>query len=322
MVANVQHPQYSYVFNFEKVYQVTDNQNQHCHLKILTGFWSQFSEGMDGRKLDIIVLLVHSHLCCFHFWGSSLHEGQVSNRQGIHICNRQSLSFHVLMGFSIPREPFNLRRPLALWSACLAVFSIAGAIRTWTEFLDTYSRGGVYLSTCTPTFITEDRVAGLWTYLFVLSKVLDWLFIHKLLIFVPLSQVMELFDTAFIVLRKQNLIFLHWYHHITVMWMSFFSYIDVSSSCRLFMVMNYTVHSIMYTYYTLRAMRIRVPKVFAVMTTSLQIIQMVFGLMITLTVMQYKANGLGCSVSDEQNKFSFFIYSSYFILFARSYKWL
>ena len=128
---------------------------------------------------------------------------------------------------------------------------------------------------------------------------------------------MELFDTAFIVLRKQKLIFLHWYHHITVMWMSFFSYIDVSSSCRLFMVMNFSVHSMMYTYYTLRAMRIQVPKMFAVMTTSLQIIQMVFGLLITLTVIQYKQNGLGCSVSDEQNKISFFIYTSYFILFAR-----
>ena len=128
---------------------------------------------------------------------------------------------------------------------------------------------------------------------------------------------MELFDTAFIVLRKQKLIFLHWYHHITVMWMSFFSYIDVSSSCRLFMVMNFSVHSMMYTYYTLRAMRIQVPKMFAMMTTSLQIIQMVFGLLITLTVIQYKQNGLGCSVSDEQNKISFFIYTSYFILFAR-----
>jgi len=197
------------------------------------------------------------------------------------------------------RAPFDLRRPLALWSFCLAIFSIAGAIRTWTEFLETFARGGIYQSICTPSFITTDRVAGFWTYLFVLSKV------------------MELFDTAFIVLRKQNLIFLHWYHHITVMWISFYSYISLSSSCRLFMVMNYSVHSIMYTYYTLRAMRIKVPKVFAILTTSLQIIQMVFGLAITLTVLHYKQTGIGCNVGDEQNKFSLFIYLSYFMLFAR-----
>jgi len=87
--------------------------------------------------------------------------------------------------------------------------------------------------------------------------------------------------------------------------------------CRLFMVMNYSVHSIMYTYYTLRAMRIKVPKVFAIVTTSLQIIQMVFGLAITLTVLHYKQTGIGCNVGDEQNKFSLFIYLSYFMLFAR-----
>jgi len=215
-----------------------------------------------------------------------------------------STAFYVAFVFGVQafmkdREPFNLRKPLALWSACLAVFSIAGAMRTWTEFLETFTRGGFYQSLCTPSFITQDRVAGLWTYLFVLSKI------------------MELFDTAFIVLRKQKLIFLHWYHHITVMWMSFFSYIDLSSSCRLFMVMNYSVHSIMYTYYALKAMRVKLPKVLSIFITSCQIIQMIFGLFITITVFQYKNNGYGCSVSDEQNKFSFFIYASYFMLFAK-----
>ena len=202
-------------------------------------------------------------------------------------------------------------------------------MRTWTEFLETFTRGGFYQSLCTPSFITQDRVAGLWTYLFVLSKVkftgcpkdltLKFLecsfwdtqyifaiffksFINDMeTIFLMLKyfsecrlhvfQIMELFDTAFIVLRKQKLIFLHWYHHITVMWMSFFSYIDLSSSCRLFMVMNYSVHSIMYTYYALKAMRVKLPKVLSIFITSCQIIQMIFGLFITITVFQYKNNG-------------------------------
>lgn len=42
-------------------------------------------------------------------------------------------------------------------------------------------------------------MAGFWATMFVLSKV-------------P-----ELGDTIFIVLRKQPLIFLHWYHHATVL---------------------------------------------------------------------------------------------------------
>ena len=192
--------------------------------------------------------------------------------------------------------------PLAVWSCSLAIFSIVGAVRTWTELVEVMARGGIYQAVCTPSFITEDSVAGLWTYLFVLSKV------------------MELFDTAFIVLRKQKLIFLHVYHHITVMWMCFYCYIGLSSSCRLFMVMNYTVHSIMYTYYTLKAMRVKVPRVFAMITTSLQLIQMVLGGVITFMVYNYKVNGISCAVSYQQNRFSALIYFSYFWLFARSVK--
>ena len=55
--------------------------------------------------------------------------------------------------------------------------------------------------------------------------------------------------------------------------------------------MNYSVHSIMYTYYALKAMRVRLPKALSIFITSSQIIQMVFGLFITLTVFQYKNNG-------------------------------
>merc|ERR1719445_1675738 len=83
------------------------------------------------------------------------------------------------------------------------------------------------------------------------------------------------------------------------------------------MVMNYSVHSVMYTYYTLKAMRVKVPRVMAMVTTSLQLLQMVLGGVITALVYSYKTRGVTCGVTYEQNRFSALIYFSYFCLFAR-----
>jgi len=197
------------------------------------------------------------------------------------------------------RTPFNLRSSLAVWSFSLATFSTIGALRTGTEFFQTITKQGLYQSVCSPSFIADDKVAGFWTWMFVLSKL-------------P-----ELVDTAFIVLRKQKLIFLHWYHHVTVLWICWYSYIEFSSTSRWFMVMNYSVHAIMYSYYTLKALKYPVPKVFAMVITSLQLLQMVGGAIINYMAFTYKQNGMNCSVSDNNLKFCFLLYISYFILFAR-----
>lgn len=56
-------------------------------------------------------------------------------------------------------------------------------------------------------------------------------------------------------LRKQKLIFLHWYHHITVLIYCWYSFSQYTAPARWFVVMNFVVHSIMYTYYAFRALR-------------------------------------------------------------------
>ena len=91
---------------------------------------------------------------------------------------------------------FELRLPLILWNVCLAIFSLLGTIRVWPEFIYTFNTHGFVYTVC--DYQCAYGITGFWTFLFVLSKV-------------P-----ELVDTLFIVLRKQELIFLHWYHHATV----------------------------------------------------------------------------------------------------------
>ncbi|EDS38690.1 elongase [Culex quinquefasciatus] len=150
-------------------------------------------------------------------------------------------------------------------------------------------------------FIEHDRVSGFWTWLFVLSKL-------------P-----ELGDTVFIVLRKQPLIFLHWYHHITVLMYSWFSYTEYTASARWFIVMNYCVHSVMYSYYALRALNFKPPRSIAMLITTLQLTQMVVGCAINIWAHGFlQTAGKGsCNISEMNIKLSIAMYFSYFVLFAR-----
>ena len=138
-----------------------------------------------------------------------------------------------------------------------------------------------------------------WAYMFVISKAY------------------ELGDTVFIVLRKQPLIFLHWYHHVSVMIYVWYSYTDHTSPGRWFMVMNYSVHSFMYTYYAARAMRFHVARWVNIFITSIQISQMVMGLVINVTTYRVKTQGgRYCQQSFDNLKYCSLMYLSYFCLFT------
>ncbi|XP_016918774.2 elongation of very long chain fatty acids protein 6-like [Apis cerana] len=197
------------------------------------------------------------------------------------------------------RSRFNLRGPLILWSSLLSLFSIIGIFRTLPEMIHTLTHHGFYHSVCIPSFIEQDVVCGFWSWMFALSKLL------------------EFGDTMFIILRKQKLIFLHWYHHITVLLYSWFSYSEHAASARWFMVLNYFVHSIMYSYYALKAMRYKIPKFISILITILQIVQMIIGCIINIVVYQYLKNEKECNVSHKNIIFGLFIYFTYFILFCK-----
>jgi GNS1/SUR4 family len=70
------------------------------------------------------------------------------------------------------RPPFDLRRPLVMWSVALAVFSIAGAARTVPELVDILRRpgGGWTESICNPSFY-DGKTTAFWAAAFTVSKV-------------------------------------------------------------------------------------------------------------------------------------------------------
>jgi len=64
-------------------------------------------------------------------------------------------------------------------------------------------------------------------------------------------------------------------------------------------------------------MRVRVPKVVAMIITSLQLLQMVVGCAVNYFAFKFKESGRPCAVSDNNLFYSALMYFSYFVLFAR-----
>jgi elongation of very long chain fatty acids protein 6 len=136
------------------------------------------------------------------------------------------------------------------------------------------------------------------------------------------SKSIELIDTAFIVLRKQKLIFLHWYHHAITLIYTWYSFRDLVAYGRWFIAMNYSIHAIMYSYYAFRALRFNIPKAVSIAITSLQLLQMLVGIFVNLVagVELFMGRQATCRVTPENIYFSFLLYFSFFLLFFHYFR--
>lgn len=200
------------------------------------------------------------------------------------------------------RQPFKLNGLLTIWNVALAAMSIWAFLRCVPEFLHILSgKNGFHNSIC--EWKEHNHATAFWSFVLLVSKVF------------------ELGDTAFIVLRKQKLVFLHWYHHVTTLmsWWVMYSYYEPNQLW--YIVMNSFVHSFMYTYYALRAMKIRVFKPIAMFITTIQLLQMVFGVIVnvyTIRTMHYNGTPADCPHRNWFGlKVSFAIYVPYTILFLK-----
>lgn len=103
------------------------------------------------------------------------------------------------------------------------------------------------------------------------------------------------------------------YHHVTVLIFTWYSYWQHIAPARWYIVMNYLVHSTMYSYYAIRASGIRLPKPLAMLITSSQIAQMVMGFYVTY---YSYVNLSSCRMMKDVSLWGMAMYASYFALFA------
>ncbi|KAI1287960.1 Elongation of very long chain fatty acids protein 6 [Halotydeus destructor] len=198
------------------------------------------------------------------------------------------------------KKAYDLRVALILWSSGLSLFSLYGAARVVPELLATLTTSGWKASICNNDFLSDSRIEYVM-YLFAWSKVFEFA------------------DTAFIIFRGKNLIFLHWYHHATALLYAWYGYVDMgrpSSPYRWMASMNYVVHFIMYGYYAISASGYRVPRSLAQAITSLQILQMVVAVVAISHSLLLKASGDDCAVTTGGLWLGLALYGSYAILFT------
>lgn len=192
------------------------------------------------------------------------------------------------------RSAMKIEKYLMIWNASLALFSITGTIRLLPYFLSFVYKFGFIGSICTAQ--PHGGIHTVWFHFFTLSKLV------------------ELIDTLFLVLRKREVVFLHWYHHSTVLIYSWFSYRDEISTGIWFIIVNYFVHSLMYSYYFLKSLKVRIPIVVSKTITTLQLSQMVVGVIVNVIAYNMKSKN-HCHVTYENLYWSFFMYFTYFLLF-------
>ena len=218
---------------------------------------------------------------------------------------------YLIMVFFLPgimeaKAKLRLQPVVIVWNFGLSFFSVCGLVYCVPHLLFGEEAGlftrGFHASVCSHASTYGFGKVGFFVYLFIYSKLA------------------ELLDTLWLVLRKSPVILLHWYHHVTVLLYCWHAYSVRIGTGLWFASMNYTVHAIMYFYFGLtqcgpggRAFA----KKFAMLITSMQLTQMVIGIVVTVASVIYHAYGATCYVSLFNSALGLVMYTSYFILFLQ-----
>lgn len=198
------------------------------------------------------------------------------------------------------RRPGAPKAVLALWNLALAAFSLAGAVRTVPHIYANWRDFGLKWTVCTDPITATWGVGstGLWVQWFVYSKFV------------------ELGDTVFMVLSNKEVPFIHWFHHAATLYFCWHSYVHESSYALYFVVMNYSVHAVMYGYFAGRAADV-VPSWFpASMITVVQIAQMFVGVAVQIAAALLDSRDACPGIHRGSLAVGTLMYGTYLYLFA------
>jgi elongation of very long chain fatty acids protein 6 len=182
---------------------------------------------------------------------------------------------------------------LRCWNLTLAMFSLWGVSNTWRYL------GAIYtLDVCNPPPMLGEEGYAMGAF--------------------ALSKFVELGDTVFLAVRNRKISFLHSYHHSSVLLLTWVLFVSKESIGPVFVGMNYFVHVFLYVYYLAASFpqfskRVRLV---APVVTTLQIVQMIFGVVVCAYAFVRKVKGYTCETSAVNAALALCSYTVYFALFT------
>ncbi|KAF5743910.1 elongation of fatty acids protein [Tripterygium wilfordii] len=213
-------------------------------------------------------------------WSQGETPGSSLNFLTLTILSYLSLTY-LLSHHHIPSIGPHILKPItAVHNLTLLLFSLIMALGcTLSIFSHTPT---IHHFICFPPHTPPSGPLFFWAYIFYLSKILEYI------------------DTLLIILSEsmiRRLTFLHVYHHAMVVIMCYLWLHTSQSMFPLMLVTNASVHVIMYTYYLLCALGVRVRPRWKQLVTDCQILQFFSSIGIMSLVFYYHFNGGsgGCS---------------------------
>ena len=195
------------------------------------------------------------------------------------------------------RPPFDVRVVARVWNIALAVFSICGAFVCVPHLAEQLYRHGFWYCACADVYeLAGYGAPALWAAAF------SW------------SKLFELFDTVLLILKKRPVRTLHWFHHASVVVFVWATWAYENPLALWFGAMNYTVHSVMYSYFALtssnrwRAAALRI----APAITLLQISQFAMGTILNgFATVAFFTPDVGCATKPAILQLSGLMYLLY-----------
>lgn len=209
----------------------------------------------------------------------------------------------LLQLFMRNREPLNVRPILFIHNIILSLLSLYLTLFMGSTVLSYGSLNNKSYYDMFCTFTRDDQ-----------RGTLNWLYYINLL-----TKYYELTDTVFLVIKKKPVTFLHGYHHPATLVFAWIIIMESPGMEWTVLILNLLVHTIMYFYYAMSAIKIRMPG--KQIITILQIVQFVLDLaFVWYNMWEINFGARACQATNVAGYTATFILGSYLLLFLDFFK--